>query len=169
MTKVKHIKCARQCHYGKNVVDVDIIYKGFDYYTWQNYNGQIFKSRHYPKPSDLTESKYLRKYYKMQELTSSLKFRKLTDLKRIQDIICEIVVILRSLIPEQILKLENMPKHLRKLKNGPAGQINRRVDAYEDWADYLDNIEWDWKQHSKTVEEAIENIQEYIATYQHKI
>lgn len=138
MPKVHHIKSARQ-DYPENGIK-----KGDSYYKWSlktgPKSGQIFRSKTYPKPAQLTSSPFMQQFFGIEEDIANLAFYDAEDLAvSLDDIISQI----EQLRDNTQDSLDNIPDNLRE---GHVAQLlQERIDALDNWVSELQNIDTDFQ------------------------
>lgn len=111
------------------------IKKGDVYYSWSFRYGGEHKSRTYPRPSQLTQSKLSTAYAAMEGLEDSLP--SLDTLEGIAEAARECAEEVRGVAEEYRDSRENMPEGLQ---DGPTGQeCEEKADALEACADELES------------------------------
>ena len=150
MARVKQVKARKDYpQYG--------IQKGETCYVWSirahpAARGQTFRSKTYPKPSQLTTSPFLKTRYGIEECLSAWTLDDVTT-----DIRDEIAQEIRDLGAEAQESFENMPEGLQQ---GDTGQmLEERAQSCEEWADAIEQVDIP----ERTVEEEPneENEEEY--------
>jgi hypothetical protein len=127
MPKVNFVKAARK--------DNPAVKKGESYYWWAFRYGGKHYSKTPPKPSQLTQSEFLSRYYELSEIDFA---DNLEDLSTQRDEMVETLEELQEMAEES---LENMPEALRE---GDTGQmLQERIDGCEEWKGELENLEFE--------------------------
>jgi len=129
MPKVNFVKSARK--------DNPVAKVGEPYYWWQFKFGGKHYSKTPPKPSQLTQSEFMKFVYYMQDRIETLAgYENAEDLKaEIDSIVDEI----RSQADELDEKFNNMPEGFQQGDTGTL--LEERRDAMNQWADDLENID----------------------------
>jgi hypothetical protein len=117
--------------------------KGDTYYKWRirtQRGGQEFKSKTYPRASQLTNSEYKSAAHQINEgLEDTLHGAEaMEDLREARD---EAVSAAESLRDEQQEKLDNMPEQLQSSETGEL--LQNRIDALEAFIEELNNLDLD--------------------------
>lgn len=131
--------------------------KGEIYYTWKFRRSGIFKSRTYPKQSQLTQSDFLSTVYGIMENTPEYFEDKDMISAWVEDVYDEI----EQLRDEQEEKRDNMPYQLQD--SGSGETLQNRYDSLQEWLDELDNIREACEDEEMDAEEIVES---YVFGYQ---
>jgi hypothetical protein len=113
--------------------------KGESYYWWKVRlkgckSGTRYESKEMPKPSQLTQSQYLKAIYELQEENWVGR-----DFDGIEDRRNDVMQRIQEILDEQQEKLDNMPDGLQQ---GDTGQlIQERIDCLQSAIDDLEGIE----------------------------
>lgn len=125
------------------------IKKGETYYWWSFKNGGKFKSKTYPRRSQLTRSEFLGSLYDIQDAIGELS----AD-ESLADEVNSIASDLRQLGEEQADKLSNMPENLTYSATGEL--LQERADRCESAADELESVASDIDPENKDDDETEE-------------
>lgn len=112
------------------------IKKGDTYYKWEFRFGGAHKSKTFPRPSQLTQSKMSGAYAAQEALEDALAAATCpNDITSALEACAEEI---RSVAEEYEESLNNMPESLQE---GPTGQdIQEKVDGLNEWADSFDDM-----------------------------
>ena len=138
MPKVHTIKSARKDYPAEGIK------KGDTYFKWSIKTGPatgiIYRSKTYPKPSDLTGSPFQKSLLEIQEHISNLEA---SGYETAEDLSSELDGILGgidSLRDETQTSLENMPESLQE---GGVGQmLQERIDGLDSWISDLQEVDF---------------------------
>lgn len=133
MPRVITIKSAR-----KDYPD-DGIQKGDTYYKWKFNFGPLYRSKTYPKPSQLTRSEYLGTLYSIQERIP--EFSEMTEASDVESLAEELKDELQCLCDETQEKHDNMPEQLQDSDSGML--LQERVDNLENVINEFDSLDFD--------------------------
>ncbi len=129
------------------------IKKGETYYHWSFKNGGKYKSKSYPRRSQLTRSEFYGQLYDIEDAIGALS----AD-ESLADEVNSIASDLRSLGEECADRLSNMPDSLQYSSTGEL--LQERADECESKADELENIASEIDVDSKEEDESEEDYYE---------
>lgn len=127
MPRVHYVKKARKDH-GSHIK------KGESYYWWKFRYGPRMISKTRPKPSQLTQSEFLSKFYSIQEELEAMTTISEGDVK-------EYVARIEELADTCENNLMNMPD---SLQDGKVGQLlQERFDKLYNWSSQMQDFDWE--------------------------
>jgi len=144
MPRVTHIKKARKDYPSFG------IQKGDSYYMWSFNFGPTYKSKTYPKRSQLTRSDFLSQLYDLEDGISS-RFSGFQDdgetpnsdlSSSIQDGIDSLVSDIQNLLDETQERLDSMPEQLQETSDAGA-TLQERIEGLEGWISELESVDTD--------------------------
>jgi DNA repair ATPase RecN len=133
MPKVNTVKSARKDYpeYG--------IKKGDTYYWWSFNFGPTFKSKTYPKRSQLTRSDFLSQLWDLEDNLAD-RFSGLDNEDDIQAELDSLKDDIQNLLDETQEKYDNMPDQLRDSSDA-GNTLQERIDGLENWISELDSVD----------------------------
>ena len=119
------------------------IKKGDHYYKWSIKTGPatgiVYRSKTYPKPSQLTNSPFMSELLSIQEEIEGLTVADFQTAEDLSSSLDEIVSRIEALKDETQGSLDNMPESLQQ---GDVGQmIQARIDGLDSWVSDLQGID----------------------------
>jgi len=133
MPKVITVKSARKDYPESGIK------KGDAYYKWKFNFGPEYKSKTYPRRSQLTRSDFLGQLYELQDGIED-RFKGMADEADIQNELDMLIDEIQTLSNEQQERLDGMPEHLQSTSS--SGEIlQERIDSLESWLSDLGGID----------------------------
>ena len=137
MPRVHTIKSARKNYPAEGIE------KGDTYYKWSiktgPASGRVYRSKTYPKPSDLTGSPFQKSLLEIQERISNFEAGNYETAEDLSSDLEQITSDIEALRDETQGSLENMPEGLQQ---GGVGQtLQDRIDGLEDWLNNLQGVD----------------------------
>ena len=137
MPKVHTIKSARKDYPAEGIK------KGDTYFKWSIKTGPatgiIYRSKTYPKPSELTGSPFQKSLLEIQEHINNLEASGFITAEDLSSELDEIIGGIESLRDETQTSLENMPESLQE---GGVGQmLQERIDGLDNWISDLQGVD----------------------------
>jgi len=140
MPRVHHIKKARKDFPASGIK------RGDSYYKWSiktgPAGGQVFRSKTYPKPSQLTLSPFTSELLSIQEEMSGLETGNFETAYDLSSTLDDIIGRIDNLREETQASLDNMPEGLQQ---GDVGQMmQERIDNLDSWMSDLQGVDLDF-------------------------
>jgi hypothetical protein len=136
MAKVETVKSARKDYPDEGIK------KGDTYYKWSFNFGGTYRSKTYPKPSQLTMSPFHSEYYSIgEDLEDDLNLA--SSAEDLQSAVENAIGRIEDLSSTTEDSLNNMPEQLQESDTGQ--MLQERIDGLQDWMGNLESVDLEYE------------------------